>query len=303
MRFTAIDARGAPDHACTTRSAADSWWTRRRRQGRRKHEPQSGSALPYPFKTGTELLKICAENRLSISDVMLANEKTVSPGGGHPAPACCDLARHAGMREAGIGPWRPPRSRREAPRRRHVPPARRERGGFGRRSARGHGPVNLFAPAKRENAAGGRVVTAPTNGAAGIIPAVPPLLRPLRSEASDDGVALFSSPPAPSALQARTRPSAGERPPGRRSARLLDGGGALARGDGAPRPGRTPQIAMSTTRPDLRSDRGLVQIPHRAQRDGVDQGHQRRAHGPGAAASIRVARQVIRTDARSPAPT
>src|SRR4029079_19774046 len=33
--------------------------------------------LPYPFKTGTELLKICADNHLSISDVMLANEKTV----------------------------------------------------------------------------------------------------------------------------------------------------------------------------------------------------------------------------------
>jgi L-serine dehydratase len=33
------------------------------------------TALPYPFTTGDELLRICADNDLSISDVMMENEK------------------------------------------------------------------------------------------------------------------------------------------------------------------------------------------------------------------------------------
>jgi L-serine dehydratase len=52
--------------------------------------------------------------------------------------------------------------------------------------------VNLFALAvNEENAAGGRVVTAPTNGAAGIIPAVLLYYRRFVPGASDDGVVRF----------------------------------------------------------------------------------------------------------------
>jgi L-serine dehydratase len=52
--------------------------------------------------------------------------------------------------------------------------------------------VNLFALAvNEENAAGGRVVTAPTNGAAGIIPAVLHYYVRYVPEASDDGVVRF----------------------------------------------------------------------------------------------------------------
>src|SRR5690349_24418300 len=52
--------------------------------------------------------------------------------------------------------------------------------------------VNLYALAvNEENAAGGRVVTAPTNGAAGIIPAVIHYYRLLTPGADDEGVIRF----------------------------------------------------------------------------------------------------------------
>ncbi len=52
--------------------------------------------------------------------------------------------------------------------------------------------VNLYAMAvNEENAAGGRVVTAPTNGAAGIIPAVLHYYTRFCHGASDDGVVRF----------------------------------------------------------------------------------------------------------------
>jgi L-serine dehydratase len=52
--------------------------------------------------------------------------------------------------------------------------------------------VNLFALAvSEENAAGGRIVTAPTNGAAGIVPAVLSYYRRFVPSASDDGVVRF----------------------------------------------------------------------------------------------------------------
>jgi len=52
--------------------------------------------------------------------------------------------------------------------------------------------VNAYALAvNEENAAGGRVVTAPTNGAAGIVPAVLMYYRRFESGSSDDGVLRF----------------------------------------------------------------------------------------------------------------
>jgi L-serine dehydratase len=52
--------------------------------------------------------------------------------------------------------------------------------------------VSLFAIAvNEENAAGGRVVTAPTNGAAGVVPAVLAYYRRFERSADDDGVLRF----------------------------------------------------------------------------------------------------------------
>ena len=87
--------------------------------------------------------------------------------------------------------------------------------------------VNLYALAvNEENAAGGRVVTAPTNGAAGIIPAVLQYAVRFRNSPFPDGVAPFSADRRGDrhALQAqRLDLRRGSRLPGRGRRGLLDG--------------------------------------------------------------------------------
>jgi L-serine dehydratase len=155
--------------------------------------PSSGPTLPFPFKTGTELLKICADNDLAISDVMLANEKT--------------LRSEADIRAGLLRIWS---VMQECVKRGIGTPGVLPGLGVKRRAADMYCKlveceeasagdplavmdwVNLFALAvNEENAAGGRVVTAPTNGAAGIIPAVLHYYVRYVPEASDDGVVRF----------------------------------------------------------------------------------------------------------------
>ena len=113
--------------------------------------------------------------------------------------------------------------------------------------------VNLWALAvNEENAAGGKVVTAPTNGAAGIVPAVLRYYQRFTPRATDEGVAHL-----PAHRRGDRLPVQGEcldlrrrgRLPGRGRRRLLDGGGGADRGAWAARPGRSrmpPRSAWST---------------------------------------------------------
>lgn len=137
--------------------------------------PDAGDAAalePLPFASGDELLARCAEAGLSIAGVMRANEAA------HREPAEIDPALDAiwatmsgcidaGLATTGVLPGGlqvARRAARMAERLREVPAGERDTG-----------PEWLQAYAiavNEENAAGGRVVTAPTNGAAGIIPAV-----------------------------------------------------------------------------------------------------------------------------------
>jgi L-serine dehydratase len=67
--------------------------------------------------------------------------------------------------------------------------------------------VNLWALAvNEENAAGGRVVTAPTNGAAGDRPGDPSLLSALHAPRIDEGVQVFLLTAAASARCSRRMP-------------------------------------------------------------------------------------------------
>ena len=80
MRFTALGAGGArrSSSASTTRSAAASSSTTRAR-------PADGSTpadqvkVPYPFNSGEELLQLAREHGMSISSLMLENEKALRP--------------------------------------------------------------------------------------------------------------------------------------------------------------------------------------------------------------------------------
>jgi L-serine dehydratase len=131
--------------------------------------------LPYPFRTGDQLLKMCHESGKTIAQVMLENEKVWRP----EVEVRDRLLRiwavmqscvERGCKASGELPG-PLKVRRRAPDL-HAQLTRQ-----GEQSLSDPLSVldwlNLYAMAvNEENACGGRVVTAPTNGAAGIIPAV-----------------------------------------------------------------------------------------------------------------------------------
>jgi L-serine dehydratase len=153
---------------------------------------EDSTPVPYPFRTGADLLKHCAETGLPASEIMMRNElswrsreevrsgllaiwavmvECVDNGIGHEGvlPGGLKVPRRAKalhdklIAEDGVGDplyamdW-----------------------------------VSLYALAvNEENAAGGRVVTAPTNGAAGIIPAVLHYYQRFIRGSSDDGIVTF----------------------------------------------------------------------------------------------------------------
>ncbi len=146
----------------------------------------------HPFGTAAELLETCRREGLRVSDVMLANELSwrteaeVRDGLLHlwsVMAACVEAGcRHDGVLPGGL----------KVPRR--APALFRELS----RDSASTDPlqvmdwVNLFALAvNEENAGGGRVVTAPTNGAAGIVPAVLHYYVRFVPGADQDGIVRF----------------------------------------------------------------------------------------------------------------
>jgi L-serine dehydratase len=129
---------------------------------------------PYPFSSADELLRIANREGLEIWQVVLANERAARPEAELRAyvDTIWDVMRSCaqrGLETEGILPGGL-NVRRRAPRlyRKLVATTGGGDDGFGAMDY-----VNVIAIAvNEENAAGGRVVTAPTNGAAGIMPAV-----------------------------------------------------------------------------------------------------------------------------------
>lgn len=148
------------------------------------------TVLKYPFRTGDELLRLTRETGLSISSLMLENERAwrteeeIHEGLleiWRVMQAC--VAR--GMSREGILPGG------LRVRRRAAMTARQLRAD-GDALAHSMEWITLYAMAvNEENAAGGRVVTAPTNGAAGIIPAVLHYYVNFVPGADEEGVVRF----------------------------------------------------------------------------------------------------------------
>lgn len=137
--------------------------------------PQNNQSVPYPFSNTKELLAHCEKNHLSIKDVMLANESTLHTEAevksrlmkiAQVMRECIDKGCHTpGFLPGGLNV------------------KRRAAELFQKLELKGRPKsheytdsmswLNLYAIAvNEENGAGSRVVTAPTNGAAGVIPAV-----------------------------------------------------------------------------------------------------------------------------------
>jgi L-serine dehydratase len=143
---------------------------------------EDDTQVAYPFRTGAELLRIAKLTGKSISDIVLVNELTwrseadVRAGLLHIWRVMRDCVQ-AGCSTEGMLPGGLKVRRRAAElQRRLVDERAAESAGSSRSETdplRVMDWVTLFALAvNEENAAGGRVVTAPTNGAAGIVPAV-----------------------------------------------------------------------------------------------------------------------------------
>ena len=153
--------------------------------------PAPERPLPHAFRSGTELLAICQAQGISISTLMLVNECTLRT----ETEVRARLQRiwevmkdcvHRGCMSEGVLPGGLGVKRR-APALYRQLLAHPERGLSDPLTVLDW--VSLYALAvNEENAAGGRVVTAPTNGAAGIIPAVLHYYRRFVPGATDEGV-------------------------------------------------------------------------------------------------------------------
>jgi L-serine dehydratase len=189
MRFTALDGQGKVLREEEYYSVGGGFVVRG------DEEEAQGSGVrappPYPFTSGDELLARCREHGLEIYEVVLANERSWAPEEEVRARllhlwAVMQACVERGFRQSGLLPG-VLKVRRRAPR-------------MYRMLTESKTPtpldvmdwVNAYALAvNEENAAGGRVVTAPTNGAAGIVPAVLHFYRRFEPGANEEGVIRF----------------------------------------------------------------------------------------------------------------
>ena len=172
LRLVARDADGPPLADETWLSVGGGFVLREGAEG----DGTAGEAqVPYPFRSGAELLARGREANLSIADLVRANEDALRPADAVNAHLNRVLDVMFACLERGLT--------RSGPLPGGLAVERRAKKIFdrlaenARRTARPAHEimdfVSVYAMAvNEENAAGGRVVTAPTNGAAGVIPAV-----------------------------------------------------------------------------------------------------------------------------------
>jgi L-serine dehydratase len=150
------------------------------------------TVLAHPFASGDELLARCRETGLPVSTLMLHNEQAWRPrevvrAGLLAIWRAMQDCVSRGCTEEGILPGGMKVRRRAAAFRRRLRCQGDDASGMAAMDW-----VNLYALAvNEENAAGGRVVTAPTNGAAGIVPAVLHYYRDFCRGYDEDGVVRF----------------------------------------------------------------------------------------------------------------
>lgn len=137
--------------------------------------PDHGPAVPYPFASAKEMLRMAAESGLSIAAMKRANERVRRPRTDLDGDIrmiwrvmsdCIDRGLEAeGTLPGGLGVRRRAAAIHAS--------LRAERGGNMAAPHLVTDWISAYAMAvNEENAAGGQVVTAPTNGAAGVVPAV-----------------------------------------------------------------------------------------------------------------------------------
>ena len=195
MRFTAYDGAGTAIRERAYYSIGGGFVTDETAAASAGRDGQgaAGPELPYPFTTGAELLAHTSSSGLPVSGIMMENEQALGRTAEQIRAGLFDLWQvmracvERGCRTDGMLPGGLKVARR-APR--LFRQLTCEQGGDD--PLRAMDWVTLYALAvNEENAAGGRVVTAPTNGAAGIIPAVLHYYERFVPGASEAGVTRF----------------------------------------------------------------------------------------------------------------
>jgi L-serine dehydratase len=191
LKFSAMDEAG--------RSLAEEVWYSIGggfivRDGDDERMPAAALKAPYSFRSALDLLAMCRESRCSIAEIVLANELSLRSRqeiDDHIARVANTMFSciESGMSAEGVLP-----GGLKVRRRAHALHRRLESD----RLASTHPPhdamdyVSIYAIAvNEENAAGRRVVTAPTNGGAGVVPAVLRYYRDHCPSASPEGFTTF----------------------------------------------------------------------------------------------------------------
>ncbi|HWJ07603.1 MAG TPA: L-serine ammonia-lyase [Steroidobacteraceae bacterium] len=190
MRFTALDAAGQVVWRDEYFSTGGGFVVRGEEFGRDTAATHAVQ-VPHPFTSAQELLALARDCGLDLHELVLANERAFRPDAETRAAllhvwAVMSECIERGFKGSGVLPGVLKVRRRAEPLYRQLTESGEKR------------PldalewVNAFALAvNEENAAGGRVVTAPTNGAAGIVPAVLAYYRRFEPGASEEGIVRF----------------------------------------------------------------------------------------------------------------
>jgi L-serine dehydratase len=185
MRFSAFDAEGESLSSEVFFSIGGGFILK---QGEEATDSAPGLTVPHPFSNAAELLEQAALKKLPIWKLMLENESALRSERQVRERisliwSVMNECIERGLRTEGILPGGL-HVRRRAPR---MYAKIVQNGPKDPLSAMDW--VSVFAVAvNEENAAGGRVVTAPTNGAAGLLPAVARYYRQFIAGASDEGL-------------------------------------------------------------------------------------------------------------------
>jgi L-serine dehydratase len=194
LRFAAHDPSGTALLEETYYSVGGGFVLGETEIGEGAETPGSNVQVVYPFNSAAELLAIGGRTGLPLAEIVLENEKAwrdpeETRDGLRKIWTVMEGCIERGCREAGVLPGGLGVKRR----------AKRLRDELLARPEKALGDVltvldwvNLYALAvNEENAAGGRVVTAPTNGAAGVIPAVLTYYMRFVPGAREDGMFVF----------------------------------------------------------------------------------------------------------------
>ncbi|KEQ13153.1 L-serine ammonia-lyase [Endozoicomonas numazuensis] len=193
MSLTALDAQGQTLYKNQYYSVGGGFVLNEQEASSSQSTSHQSAPIPYPFENAQDLLDQGNQNSLSIAELVLENEKHLNysqdiPGDLMAIWQVMDQCIQRGCQQTGTLPGGLDVQRRACDMHTRLINKPKEQ----RDDLESMDWVSLFALAvNEENAAGGRVVTAPTNGAAGVIPAVLAYYDRFIPGSSDQGIQAF----------------------------------------------------------------------------------------------------------------